>query len=151
MNADKTPSTDGLPVTFYKAFWDDISTHLLSALNFAHESGWLSITQRRGIMKLIPKQSIEPFYIKNWCPITLLNADYKIAAKAIANLIKTVLSKLINNDQTGFMTGQFTGENIRLIDGIIQYATHHNVPGLLLFIDFEKAFDSLEWPFTFDR
>ena len=30
MNADKTPTTDGLPVKFYKAFWDNISTHLLS-------------------------------------------------------------------------------------------------------------------------
>ena len=48
------------------------------------------------------------------------------------------------------MKGRFIGENIRLIDGIIQYATQHNVPGLLLFIDFEKAFDSLEWPFIFD-
>ena len=150
MNADKTPGTDGLPAEFYKAFWDDISTHLLSALSFAYESGCLSITQRRGIIKLIPKKSIEPFYIKNWRPITLLNTDYKIAAKAIANRIKTVLPKLINNDQTGFMKGRFIGENIRLIDGIIQYATQHNVPGLLLFIDFEKAFDSLEWPFIFD-
>jgi len=44
----------------------------------------------------------------------------------------------------------FIGENIRLIDGIIQYATQHNVPGLLLFMDFEKAFDSLEWPFILD-
>ena len=35
MNADKTPGTDGLPVEFYKAFWDDISTHVLSVLNFA--------------------------------------------------------------------------------------------------------------------
>ena len=49
------------------------------------------------------------------------------------------------------MKGQLIGENIRLIDGIIQYATQRNVPGLLLFIDFEKAFDSLEWPFIFDR
>ena len=66
MNADKTPGTDGLPVEFYKAFWDDISTHLLSALNFAYESVCLSIiTQRRGVIKLIPKKSIEPFYMKN--------------------------------------------------------------------------------------
>ena len=146
MNGDKTPGTDGLPAEFYKVFWDDISTHLLSALNFAYESDCLSITQRRGIIKLIPKKSIEPFYIKNWRPITLLNTDYKIAAKAIASRIKTVVPKLIDNDQTGFMKGRFIGENI---DGIIQYATQHNVPGLLLFIDFEKAFDSLEWPFIF--
>ena len=63
MNADKMPGTDGLPAEFYKAFWDDISIHLLSALSFAYKSGCLSITQRRGIIKLIPKRSIEPFYI----------------------------------------------------------------------------------------
>ena len=50
INADKTPGTDGLPAEFYKVFRDDISTHLLSALNFAYESGCLSITQRRGII-----------------------------------------------------------------------------------------------------
>ena len=127
-----------------------ISTFLLSALNFGYESGCLSITQRRGIIKLIPKKDAEPFYIKNWRPISLLNTDYKIAAKAIANRFKTVLPKPINNDQTGFMKGRFIGENTRLIDGIIQYAAQHNTPGLLLFIDFEKAFDSLEWPFIQD-
>ena len=37
------------------------------------------------------------------------------------------------------------------IDGIIQYATQHNVPGLLLLIDFEKAFDSIEWSFVLDK
>ena len=48
------------------------------------------------------------------------------------------------------MKGRLIGENIRLIDGIIQYATQYNVPGFLLFKDFEKAFDSFEWPFIFD-
>ena len=79
-----------------------------------------------------------------------MNTDYKIAAKSIANRIKLVLPNLINHDQTGFLKGRFIGENIRLIDSIIQYATEKNIPGLLLFIDFEKAFDSLEWPFIHD-
>ena len=79
-----------------------------------------------------------------------MNTDYKIAAKSIANRIKLVLPNLINHDQTGFLKGRFIGKNIRLIDSIIQYATEKNIPGLLLFIDFEKAFDSLEWPFIHD-
>ena len=40
---------------------------------------------------------------KNWRAITLLNCDYKIVAKSIANRIKKVLPKIINNDQTGFL------------------------------------------------
>ena len=48
------------------------------------------------------------------------------------------------------MKDSFIGENIRLIDCIIQYAKQKNIPGLLVFIDFEKAFDSLEWSFILD-
>ena len=147
MDSDKTPGTDGLPAEFYKVFWKDISPFLIPALNFALESGHLSVTQRRGVIKLIPKKDAEPYFIKNWRPITLLNTDYKIVAKTIANRIKLVLPSLINHDQTGFLKGRFIGENIRLIDCVIQYASEKNIPGLLLFIDFEKAFDSLEWTF----
>ena len=47
----------------------------------------------------------------------------------------------------GFLKNRTTGENIRLIDSTIKYASTKQIPGLLLFIDFEKAFDSIEWPF----
>ena len=107
----------------------------------------MSITQRRGIVKLNPKKDAEPYLIKNWRPISLLNCDYKIAAKAIANRLKQVLPKLIDNDQTGFLKGRSIAENIRLIDGIIKYTPKKGIPGLLLFLDFEKAFDTVEWPF----
>ena len=143
----QNPETDGLPAEFHKTFWTDLAPILTSALNYTHNTGTLSITQRRGIIKLIPKKDADPHFIKNWRPLTLPNCDYKIAAKAIANRIKTVIPKLINNDQTGFLKGRFIGENIRLIDSIIKYASENNTPGLLLFVDFEKAFDSLEWSF----
>ena len=119
MESDKTPGTDGLPAEFYKVFWKDISTILIKSLNFAYEKDQLSITQRRGIIKLIPKKDAEPYFIKSWRPSTLLNCDYKIAAKPIANRLKVFLPNLINNDQTGFIKGRFIGENIRLIDSVI--------------------------------
>ena len=145
MDSDKTPGTDGLPAEFYKVFWKDISPFLIPALNFAFESGYLSLsyTKTRSY-KTNPKKDAEPYFIKNWRPITLLNTDYKMFAKAIANRIKLVLPSLINHDQTGFLKGRFIGENIRLIDCVIQYATEKNIPGLLLFKDFKKVFDSLE-------
>ena len=84
---------------------------------------------------------------KNWRPVSLLNCDYKIAAKAVATRMKRVLPDVINNDQTGFLKGRSIGENVRLLNSVISYAEQQNVPGMLLFIDFEKAFDTLEWKF----
>ena len=86
-------------------------------------------------------------YKKNWRPISLLNCDYKIAAKSIANRIKRTLPSVINNDQTGFQKNRFIGENITLLNSILSYTDIEKIPGLLLFIDFEKAFDTLEWSF----
>ena len=57
------------------------------------------------------------------------------------------LPKLVSDNQTGFIRDRFIGENIRLIDSVIKYTKVKNMPGLLLFLDFEKAFDTLEWPF----
>ena len=147
MACNKTPGSDGLPAEFYKVFWNDIADFFLKSINQAYHAGQLSVTQRRGIIKLIPKKYAEPYLVKNWRPISLLNCDYKIAAKAIANRFKHVLPNLIDNDQTGFLKGRFIGENIRLVDGIIKHAAAKNIPGLLLFLDFEKAFDTVEWSF----
>ena len=147
MEPEKTPGSDGIPAEFYKIFWNDISEHLVTSINHAYQKEQFSVTQRRGIIKLIPKKDAEPFLIKNWRPISLLNCDYKIAAKALANRVKKVLPKLVNSDQTGFMKGRFIGENIRLIDGVINFAEAENIPGLLLFLDLKKAFDTTEWAF----
>ena len=147
MTSDKTPGTDGLPCEFYKVFWRDVSQILISALNYSYDAGKLSVSQRRGVIKLIPKKDTDPNLIKNWRPLTLLNCDYKIATKAIASRIKSMFPKLISHDQTGFIKDRFIGENLRLIDSVIKYTAAKDIPGLLLFLDFEKAFDSLEWRF----
>ena len=147
MAPEKTLGTDGLPCEFYKFFWNDLAEVLVNALNHSFETRMLSISQRRGIVKFIPKKDADLKLIKNRRPITLLNCDYKIATKAIANRIKTLLPNLISDDQTGFVKDRFIGENIRLIDSVMKFTASRNIPGLLLFLDFEKAFNSLEWAF----
>ena len=85
--------------------------------------------------------------LKNWRPISLLNVDAKIASKVIAERMKRLLPGLIHGNQTGYIPGRNNGENIRSILDIMSFTQTKNLPGLLLFIDFEKAFDSLEWDF----
>ena len=86
---------------------------------------------------------------KNWRPISLLNVVYKIGSTCIANRLKRVLPSLISEDQTGFMANRYIGDNIRLIYDLISYLNKENMPGLLLCLDFEKAFDSVDWRFMF--
>ena len=107
----------------------------------------MTISQRRGIVKLIPKKDSDPILVKNWLPLTLLNCDYKIASKAIANRIKTALPELISDDQTGFIKTRCISDNVRTLDRVIKYTANKKVPGLLLFLDFKKAFVTIEWSF----
>ena len=94
---------------------------------------------------LIPKKDANLKDLSNWRPITLLNVDYKIASKAIATKIEKVLPLLINSNQTGFVKGRYRGENIRLINDILEQTKAQDIPGILLLLDFRKAFDTVEW------
>ena len=61
----KTPGSDGLPAEFYKIFWPKIKNYVLNAINQAHHNGSLSITQRQGVITLLPKKGKDPLDLKN--------------------------------------------------------------------------------------
>ena len=147
MKNGKSPGTCGLTSEFYKFFWLDIKDILTASINYNLNKGMLSLEQRRGILTLIPKKDKDRLYLKNWRPLTLLNTDYKIIAKALSNRLTKILPFIIEDDQTGYVSGRFIGCNIRLIEDILSQTTKLNIAGILLTIDFEKAFDSIRWDF----
>ncbi len=76
-----------------------------------------------------------------------MNTDYKILTKSLAFRLQKVLPLIINSDQTGYIKGRYIGENIRTISDLIEYTSLMNMPGVILLIDFEKAFDTIKWSF----
>ena len=143
MKNGKSPGSDGLTVEFYKIFWQDLKDTMLNSFNHSFQVNSMSDIQKQGLITLLPKSNKNLTNLSNWRPISLLNVDYKIMSKAIANRIKKVLKILIDSSQTGFIKGRYIGENIRLLFDIIEYTEEHDLPGILLFTDFEKAFDSI--------
>ena len=83
---DKTPGNDGFTKEFYETFFDPLGNALLESFNAGFENGQLSVSQKRGIISLIPKDENNLLIttLSNWRPITLLNVGYKILAKVIA-------------------------------------------------------------------
>ena len=144
---NKPPGNDGLPVEFYRTFWDSVGKLLVECFHESFIKGEMSPSQRQAVMTLIEKKDQDRCDLKNWRPISLLNVDAKIASKVIAERLKRVLPDLIHMNQSGYIPGRNICDNIRSILDIMEYTKDKNEPGILFFIDFEKAFDSLEWDF----
>ena len=149
MKNQKSPGSDGITAEFYKIFWHDIKDYYLKSIYFSFQNQELTELQKQSVITLLPKPGKDNILLENWRPISLLNVDYKIATKVIANRIKNVLPKLIHETQTGFMKGRYIGENIRLIFETIDNVDEQNLPGILFFSDYEKAFDRISHDFLF--
>ena len=69
--------------------------------------------------------------------------------KCIALRIKRVLPGIVHPDQTGFLHGQYIGDNIRQLLEIIEHHERNKKPGMVIIADFEKAFDKLRVDFIY--
>ena len=60
-----------------------------------------------------------------------------------------VIATLVSNDQTAYVPGQFIGESVRLTSDLLEYMDYSNLPGYLVTIKIEKAFDSVDHTFLY--
>lgn len=100
MENNKTPGADGVTPEFYRYFWNLLGSFMVSSFNYAFQNGTLSLSQRQGIISLIPRKK-NTEYLKNCRPVSLLNVDYKIATKTIALRLEKILPNLIHPCQSG--------------------------------------------------
>ena len=150
MNLNKSPGFDGLPIEFYIVFWNDINDMLLNSYNYSFENGLLSLSQRNGVITLLPKKDKDLLDIKSYRPISLLTVDYKIIAKTMANRLKNCIDSVIHHDQSGFLKGRNIGNNVRLLLDVFEYTDFDKLPAAVLLLDIEKAFDSVSHEFLFN-
>ena len=146
MAHSKMPGLDGFPVEFYLKFWGRTGKILVDVFNESFASGSLPHSQKLSLIRLIHKKQ-DRRLLKNWRPISLLNVDYKIAAKALANRLRTVLAEIVNEDQTCSVPGRSISDHLNLMRDLLDYIDKTDECGILLNLDQEKAFDRVDRDF----
>ena len=149
MKNNKTPGIDGIPADFLKVFWSQLKYYVTRSLNACFKKGKLSTSLRQSVIVCLPKNNDNRHLLKNWRPISLLCTTYKLASSVIATRMKPYIDQIVSKSQTGFLTGRNISESTRLIYDIMHYTEEKNMKGVLLLVDFAKAFDSISWPFIY--
>jgi hypothetical protein len=146
MKVDTTPGPDGFPVMFFKKFWSLVKPYILDILN-GFALGRVDIARLNlRVFTLIPKvHGAED--IRQFRPIVLINVIFKFVAKAYAIWLSPIVHRTIGRTQTTFVKGHHIHEGIVSLMEIIHETKSKRIRGVFLKLDFEKAYDRVNWSF----
>jgi hypothetical protein len=87
--------------------------------------------------------------MKNFRPICLLNVCYKIISKVLNNRLASCITKVISDSQYGFIKNRYIMDGVISLNEILHEVKRKNQSGVVLKIDFEKAYDKVNWHFLY--
>ena len=145
LNCKKSPGIDGIPNDFYIKYWDIIKNEVSKIVKNIVNGLFLQGSQKRAIITLIPKDG-DLTTLRSWRPISLICSDVKIVAKILAMRLNPLMPNLISENQHCVNSKSIVHCNAKIRD-IIYYANKNNLSGALINLDWEKAFDRVDWGF----
>lgn len=148
MGATKAPGPDGLPPIFFQRFWPVIGPAVTNFILQVFTSGALPTDLNESIICLIPKV-VAPESLHQCRPISLCNVLVKAISKVLANRLKPIMDKLTGPEQSSFIPGRSTTDNILIAQEVLHSLRKRKgcSAGFVLKVDLEKAYDRIEWSF----
>ncbi|GJZ78840.1 putative RNA-directed DNA polymerase [Tanacetum coccineum] len=140
---------DGYNFNFIKSFWDVIKLDFWNCVKYFESSGKLAKGCNSSFVALIPKKN-DPLSFSDYRPISLIGCIYKVIAKILASRLAKVIGSVIRSNQSAFIEGRQILDGCLVANEIIWMASIENTKFLLFKVDFEKAFDSVNWNFLLD-
>ncbi|KAJ0491837.1 putative RNA-directed DNA polymerase [Helianthus annuus] len=144
---DRAPGPDGFTMKFIKKFWDVFEQDFKNLLEFFHKEGRINVGSSSSFITLIPK-SKDPVELNNYRPINLVGVISKVISKVLANRLKMVISTVISDSQSAFLKDKFILDGPLIVNELISWCKRCKRKAFLLKIDFEKAYDNVNWSFV---
>lgn len=146
MNPYKSPGPDGFPAGFFQIDPDLFAQILCKVFKRRLDQGIMMPHQRNAAVTLLFKKGSRS-HPGNYRPIALIPVEVKIVSKALAYRLGHVLPDLIHPMQKGFVPGRSIHDHIHLIRDLQHHCTKNNDDAYATFLDFEKAFDRVNWSY----
>src|SRR4051812_20175119 len=143
------PGPDGLSFLFYQNYWDIIKMDLLCMFQEWFDDKLDLFRLNFAMITLIPKEN-DARVMKKFRPISLLNCSFKIFTKVLTNRLAKVIGRIISLNQSAFIRGRFILESVVTAHEIIHEVHSSKSKGLVLKIDYEKAYDRVNLDFLFE-
>lgn len=143
---DKSPGPDGLSLVVYQNCWDVITQDLLAVFREFHKFDVVNSSTNSTFICLIPKKK-EPSKLSEFRPINLVTNLYNIISKFLSFKLKNVLRETISYSQSAFVRDSQTLDAVLVTNKVVEEYRKCKRPGLVFKIDFEKAYDHINWDF----
>ncbi|XP_078150904.1 uncharacterized protein LOC144546233 [Carex rostrata] len=147
--ASGTPGPDGFSFQFYQHFWLVVHTDLALLCTHFHDNILQLDKLNKSIICLIPKEA-NASTINKFRPISLVNCSFKLISKILTHRLGHVMHRIIDDSQAAFLPGRNILDNIVISQELIHYSKHHNQQGIVVKVDFEKAYDKIHWTYLLE-
>ncbi|XP_058780621.1 uncharacterized protein LOC131654295 [Vicia villosa] len=144
----RSPGPDGYNFFFIRKCWSFMKKDFSLFFNGFYADGILSKATVSSFINLIPKKE-SPSRLDDFRPICLVGCLYKAISKLLASRLKKVLNSVISEVQSAFVPCRNLLDGVMVANEIMDYAVKEKKGCLLFKVDFEKAYDSVNWPFLF--
>ncbi|GJX20869.1 putative RNA-directed DNA polymerase [Tanacetum coccineum] len=145
----KAPGPDGFNFNFIKTYWEVIKPDFWYCIRHFGKTRVLKKGCNPSFTVLIPKK-IDPISFLDYRPICLIGCVYKVISKLLASRLARVIDSVISPNQSTFIKGRQILDGCLVANEIIRMAKLEDQNLLIFKVDFEKAFDSVNWNFLLD-
>ncbi|KAJ9534711.1 hypothetical protein QJQ45_013078 [Haematococcus lacustris] len=144
----KAPGLDGLPLEVYDRLWVELGRPLRATLQeaLADTADPAPLAEfQTGIITLVPKAGKPRDQVAGYRPITLLDCDVRLVARAVEDRLQLPLDLLVSPSQSAFILGRDISDSVQFHLGLLEYLQQRGSPAWLLLLDLAGAFNNVSW------
>lgn len=104
------------------------------------------VSLSKAFIALIPKYT-NPASISDFRPISLIGSIYNLISKVLAARLQCVMPFILSDNQFAFTKGRQIADCILVANEIVDAMKKHRDGGILVKLDFAKAYDNINWAF----